>query len=325
MSLRIIKAGILDTVQDAGRYGYQHLGINPSGAMDKYSAQLANALLGKDLNAPVIELHFPASIIQFEKDTIICITGADFTTTIDGTEIPIDHPIAVAKNTTLEFKKLAKGARCYLSVVNDFAMDKWLNSSSTNLLAELGGQNGKALKKNDVIHFKNPFNVAHLLHNKSFAVLHWRPDHDLEMKFEIEVVIGAEWYRLMQKSYEIFTTEKFGVTPAADRMGYRLYGKDLFVNDESQLISSAVSFGTIQLLPNGQLIVLMADHQTTGGYPKIAHVISADLPLLAQKQPMERITFKITDLQSAEEKLVAQQKYLQHLQSACKLKMENIL
>src|SRR3978361_1664650 len=106
MSLQIIKAGILDAIQDQGRYGYQHLGINPGGAMDTYSAQLANALLGKDLNAPVIEMHFPASQILFVKETIICISGADFSPEINTKRIPINQPLAINKNRVLHFNKM---------------------------------------------------------------------------------------------------------------------------------------------------------------------------------------------------------------------------
>src|SRR5688572_33257712 len=109
MSLQIIKSGLLDTIQDQGRYAYQYLGINPGGVMDRFSAQLSNALLGKDLNSPVIEIHFPSPLISFEKRTIICITGADFSPTINKKKIPIDQPIAVNKNNLLQFEKMRSG------------------------------------------------------------------------------------------------------------------------------------------------------------------------------------------------------------------------
>src|SRR5881275_319194 len=106
MSLRILKAGVCDTIQDTGRYGFQHLGINPGGVMDRFSAGLANALLGKDLHAPVLEMHFPSMRIRFEDPTVICITGGDFTPTIDGAPIPVNHPVAVNKNTVLKCERM---------------------------------------------------------------------------------------------------------------------------------------------------------------------------------------------------------------------------
>lgn len=158
MSLKIIRQGVLDTIQDLGRYGYQYLGINSNGVMDQFSAQLANALLGKNLSAPVIEIHFPASQFLFEKETVICITGADFLPSVNDQPIPLDHPVAVNKGTILKFDKLGTGARCYLSFLNDFDIGKWLNSYSTNLKAIAGGWQGRALQKNDVIPFKKTGN-----------------------------------------------------------------------------------------------------------------------------------------------------------------------
>src|SRR5437879_10985403 len=114
MSLRIIRAGVFDSLQDEGRYGWQHLGMNPGGNMDRFSAALANALLGKELNAPVIEMHFPASQLQFETDTLICICGADFTPLVNNQPIPLHHPVAVAKNSELRFTHVQSGARAYL-------------------------------------------------------------------------------------------------------------------------------------------------------------------------------------------------------------------
>src|SRR4051794_38462631 len=116
MSLKIIRAGVLDTIQDTGRFGYQSAGINPCGAMDRFSAQLANCLLGKPMDAPVIEMHFPAPSIVFEAATIICITGADFCPVINEVAVPNDQPVAVNKDAVLQFKKVGMGARCYLSV-----------------------------------------------------------------------------------------------------------------------------------------------------------------------------------------------------------------
>ena len=325
MSLRIIKPGILDTVQDTGRYGYQHLGINPNGAMDRYSAQLSNALLGKDLNAAVIELHFPASQILFEKETLFCICGADFLPTINELPIPMGHPVVASGDSILRFQNLLRGSRCYISLLNDMKLDRWMKSYSTNLKISAGGWMGRALAKNDQLHCMDTIEVGSLLKGKQFSFLPWKANETVEYKNEIEFIIGSEWYWLTREAQQIFRTSFFQISNHADRMGYRLMGPELMCKDEEQLVSSAVSFGTVQLLPSGQLIILMADHQTTGGYPRIAHVISAHLPILAQKKANDVIQFQLTDLKSAEEKMIRQQKYLREIQIACKFRLENLL
>lgn len=325
MSLRIIKAGILDTVQDTGRYGHQHLGINPGGAMDRFSAQLANALLGSELDAALIELHFPAAHIFFERETIIAITGGDFAPTINNQPVPLNHPIAIGENALLKFEKLCSGARAYLSVWTGLDIKKWLGSSSTHLRAGAGGYQGRALARYDTISFLRQKNLKRILKDKDFAVLPWKASDTVEQRNEIEFVIGSEWHWIAKNMQQEFMQHWFQITNEADRMGYRLAGPSLELSTQEQLISSAASFGTVQLLPSGQLIVLMADHQTTGGYPRIAHVISAHLPLLAQKKPNDVMRFCLTDLASAEEKAAKQHKYLHEIQIACKFRIENYL
>lgn len=320
MSLKIIKAGLLDTVQDLGRYGYQHLGINPSGAMDRFSASLANALLGKDLHAPVIEMHFPAAQILFQQPSVICISGGDFTPTINNIPAPLHQPILISANAVLQFKTLKGGARCYLSFLNEMHVTKWLNSYSTNLKAGAGGFNGRRFQKGDELGF-DPMQLPEVNTNR-FTSLPWRYKNETIITNEVEFLPGKEWNWMSAKGQARLLNNLFALTATSDRMGYRLHGETLEQQQHEQLVSSAVSFGTIQLLPNGQLLVLIADHQTTGGYPRIGHVISAHLPKLAQMKPNEEIRFVMTDVNSAEKKLVEQQNYLHRLQKTCHLKMQ---
>ncbi|HYO22393.1 MAG TPA: biotin-dependent carboxyltransferase family protein [Flavisolibacter sp.] len=322
MSLRIIKAGLLDTIQDLGRFGYQHQGINPGGAMDRFSASLANVLLGKEPHAPVIEMHFPAPEILLEEACIICITGADFSPLINGDRVFLSQPVAVKASSILSWKGLNSGARCYLSLLNDLHLEKWLNSYSTNLKAGVGGFKGRRLLKGDRLFFRSMTLPAI---NETISLLPWQYRGLLNKTNEIEFIIGPEWNWLTTKSRTTFLNEAFKISPASDRMGYRMHGHALEQTNKEQLISSAVTFGTVQLLPDGQLIVLMADHQTTGGYPRIASIITPHLPTLAQMIPGDELKFVMTDIASAEEKLVDQQKYLQQLQNTCKLKMQNWL
>ena len=325
MSLRIIKAGVLDTIQDCGRYGHQHLGINPSGAMDHFSAQLAHALLGNDLNDPVIEMHYHAPHIQFEKETIISLAGADFSPTLNGSPIPMHHPVAVGKSAQLKFERLKNGARTYLAIKQPLQVTKWLESFSTNIKACAGGWHGRALRKNDVLHFAKEPHLENVLKEKEFLILPWKSQEAVDWRTEISFLIGSEWHWMTEESKEAFQTQWFQLSMDVDRMGYKLSGAVLEQSEHEELVSSAVSFGTVQLLPNGQLIVLMADHQTTGGYPRVAHIISAHLPLLAQKKANDVLQFRLTSLEEAEDKMMLQQKYLQSLQMASKFRMEEYL
>jgi antagonist of KipI len=319
MSLKITRTGLLDTVQDLGRWGYQHQGINPGGAMDRFAASLANALLGNKLQAPVLELHFPAAQICFQQAAIICLAGADFTPCVNGEVVPVHTPIAIQKASVLSFTKKRNGARCYLAVRNELHLEPWLNSYSTNLKAAAGGYKGRRLQKEDEIFFE-PISFQT---ERSFALLPWKYNVADKNRTAVEVLPGPEWHWLSPQSQAAFLHNAFIVTPASDRMGYRLQGQALVQKRSEQLVSSAVTFGTVQLLPNGQLIVLMADHQTTGGYPRVATVSSTHLPQLAQKDAGDSVQFLLTTIETAEEKFLLQQNYLSDLQNTCKLKIEN--
>lgn len=324
MSLRIIREGLLDTVQDLGRKGFQHLGINPGGVMDRFSAQLANALLGIEPDAPVLELHFPSAQILFESQTVIAICGADFDPIINQESVPMHHPIAIAENSLLQFRQMKKGARVYVAILNGLQLEPWKGSYSTNLKAGAGGFQGRALRKYDQIFFSRQINISKLLGEKCFSVLPWKALDTIEHREAIEFVIGSEWHSLDAESRKEFEQHWFQIGRDSDRMGYKLKGPVLKLI-ETDILSSGVGFGTVQLLPDRSLIVLMADHQTTGGYPRIAHVISAHLPILAQKNPGDVFMFKMTDLETAEEKISRQQKYLEEIRIACKFRIENLV
>ncbi|GGA83059.1 biotin-dependent carboxyltransferase family protein [Puia dinghuensis] len=321
MAFSIIKPGLLDTIQDLGRHGFGNWGVSPGGAMDPYAAQVANLLVGNDKQEAVMEIHFPGPQILFEQNTLIAITGADFSPTINDEAIPRWQPVVVRKNTVLHFPSLIQGGRCYLSVHGGYCLKKWLNSYSTNLKAGNGGWHGLALKKGDELPFnENTIYFAGLLKDESnFETLPWRVNTDKAYQYphEIGFIPGHEWDLLSAGTRCNFLENNFMIHPSSDRMGYQLKGAPLALERPVELVTSAVSFGTVQLLPNGQLIVLMADHQTTGGYPRIAHVITAHLPKLAQLRPSDTIQFTLMDLEAAEQLLIARQKELHILQRSC--------
>jgi antagonist of KipI len=321
MSLRIIKAGILDSIQDEGRWRYQHLGINPGGVMDQFSSQVANILIGNFRNEPLIEMHFPAGSYLFEQDVLIAMGGANFSPTINGKEISLWQPIVVSKNSKLQFVKWKQGARCYLAIREKFELSPWLNSYSTNLKAVLGGYKGRAFQKDDVIDFAQRNDYKKFLAGKDHLSLPWKADTNWTTVNKIFVLPGNEWNWLSETSKREFFQRSFTISSSADRMGYRLNGKLDSVKNE-ELVSSGVNFGTIQLLPNGEMIILMADHQTTGGYPRIAHVITAHLPFLAQMRAGDKINFEFVDQKKAENLFSQQEQHLQQLENACKFKLQ---
>jgi antagonist of KipI len=322
MSLKIVKTGVADSIQDAGRFGYQHLGINPGGVMDQVAMQIANALVGNILTEAVIEFYFPASTIIFGASTIIGLSGADFSASINGATVATNRAIQVKQGDELKFKKNSSGSFAYLAVQGGFDIPDWLGGKSTNIKVKAGGWQGRYLKKNDEIFFKSK-------HGKEgeTKVFSWRVNVSYFYRNEnsIRLMKGVEWEWLNKKSKEELAKKKFTISNKSDRMGYRLDGPVLERTNTSELVSIAVTFGTIQLLPDGQLIILMADHQTTGGYPRVGQVIAADLPTLAQIKHGDDIFFGMCTLEEAEEALREQHMLLQQIKSACSLKLKEFL
>lgn len=315
---------MLDSIQDMGRFGYQQFGINPTGCMDKFAAGIANSLVCNNANEAVMEIHFPGPAILFEQKTMIAITGADFNAMIDGHTVPVNKPILVNNNEILQFQSPKNKSRCYLAIKGGIKLDKWLNSYSTNLKAEAGGFYGRRLLKDDVIEL-NAEQTDLYLYEEAFRILPWLAGENVgnDLSEEILVIKGTEWTWIDKLSQEKFLKNPFFISPNSDRMGYQLASEPLTASVKTELISSAVSFGTIQLLPDGQLIILMADHQTTGGYPRLGNIISAQLSRLAQMKTGDEIHFRFTDHQTAETLFIKQQQHLHQLQIACKLRFEN--
>ena len=297
MSILINKAGILTTVQDLGRHGFRRFGINPNGAMDRTAVRLLNALLDEDENAAVLEMHFPAPEVIFEEPARFALGGANFSARLNGAALENWRPIFAEKGSNLKFSEKISGSRAYLSIKGGFKIDGWLGSASTNLKAEIGGFHGRKLEPGDRISFNSnlKFEISDFEFKVSNSLI------PFYSKFPtVRVVAGAEFELLTAISQENFLKTDFTISQNSDRMGFRLAGAPLYPLHPKELVSSAVNFGTVQLLPDGQLIVLMADHQTTGGYPRIANVVAADLPLLAQLGTNERVAFHLISTAEAE-------------------------
>ncbi|MCZ8214827.1 MAG: biotin-dependent carboxyltransferase family protein, partial [Cyclobacteriaceae bacterium] len=267
---------------------------------------------------------FPAPTIQFNQAALLCLAGADFGAMLDDKSLAVHQPFVVLKGSVLFFTKWKTGSYAYLAVQGGFVLDKWKESYSTNLKVKAGGWQGRKLKKGDEIHLKTILDKS-----QTMRILPWLADiRGLSSTREkIRIVLGNEWNWLSKTAQKTFIKKQFLITKESDRMGYRLKGEKLSKQIKEELISSAVSFGTLQLLPDGQVIILMADHQTTGGYPRIAHVISADRSALAQLRPGETLSFEIVSLAVAEEAYLAQVRGLQQLVSGSRyqLKANNLI
>ena len=318
MSLIFKSSSLLTTIQDLGRNGFRSHGINPNGAMDKHAVRLINILLGNDENEAVLEIHFPAPKILFEENAVIALGGANFGAKIDDQQIENWRPYFIKKNQLLSFSAKISGNRIYLSVQGGFKIKDWLNSKSTNLKAQIGGFDGRKLQKDDRILFnqrtKNKGQRTNIKISNSLIPLY--------SSFPtVRVIDGTEYEKLNKISQKHFLSKKFTIAHNSDRMGFRLASDKLSLTENIELVSSAVNYGTIQLLPNGQLIILMADHQTTGGYPRIGHIILEDLPLVAQLGENDSLYFKMISIGEAENLTLSFEKDLNLLKIACRFQM----
>jgi antagonist of KipI len=315
MSLLIKRPGILTTIQDLGRQGHRDLGINPSGAMDRTALRILNTLLGNDRSEAALEMHFPAVEAVFEKAATIAVGGADFVPMLDGEAIPLWTTMRADPGSRLTFAEPRRGARTYLSVAGGFDLPEWLGSSSTNLAAAIGGFHGRALEAGDRLPFRSGGGDAtsDLTAGRSIIPIYSRHP-------TVRVVPGAEFGLLTAMGEGVFRDSSFTVTNDSNRMGYRLAGPQLHLLHKKELLSAAVTYGTIQLMPDGSLTILMADHQTSGGYPRIAGVIGPDLPLLAQLGPGDKASFHIIDIEEAERVTLALERDLAVLRTAVRLR-----
>lgn len=321
--ITIHKSGLCTTIQDLGRYGYQKYGVVVSGAMDSYSHRAANLLVGMEETAPTLEITLVGPILQFHQRTLIAICGGNLTPTIDGKSVPMWKPYVVKENSILRFDKCEQGCRTYLAVAGGLKVPLTLGSASTYTRGRIGGLHGNVLKKNDVI-VTGPLNprLKNIIHNVEKSLPKWSiPTKPLSPT--IRVIKGRQFHLFRKESQRKFFESAFVITKNADRMGYRLKGPPLILEKKKEMISEAVDFGTIQITPDGNPIILLADRQTTGGYPKIAEIISVDLPLVAQMKHGDKIYFKEVSLIEAQQLLRAEEQIIKIMKKAIDIKFRS--
>ncbi|MFK2825536.1 biotin-dependent carboxyltransferase family protein [Bacillus sp. B190/17] len=327
MTVTVLNPGLLTSVQDLGRYGSQQYGVIVSGAMDKYSLRAANLLVGNQENEGALEITLFGTSLQFAEDRLIAITGGDLRAEIDGEKAPTWQPLFVRKGSILQFKSPLKGCRAYVAFAGGLAIPEVMGSKSTYLRAGIGGFKGRALQKGDVIECGEMNEFSTLLFDKlskKHGGVTWTVNYDalisLQQTQTIRVIRGTEFDRFDEKSKKTLFQEPYTLTTQADRMGYRMEGPSLSLEKEFELLSEGVTHGTIQVPPNGHPIILMADRQTTGGYPKIGQIISADLPSMAQLQPTAKIHFKEVSHEEAEMELLKKEQIINQIKIGIRFK-----
>ena len=294
-TLRVVYAGMFTTVQDLGRVGQRSAGVPLSGAMDTMAARVANLIVGNAENAAVLELTLLGPEIEFLVDGWIALGGAEFA----GCEAW--RPVAVRAGERIKFGAATKGCRGYLAVAGGIAVAEVLGSRSTYVRAGLGGWQGRALRAGDVLPVGSSLREV---------TGHWWIDPKILPSISVAPTVRVVLSAQAKEFSEAWLESEFIVTPQSDRMGLRLEGPALVRKSGVELLSSAVTPGTVQVPPDGQPIVLMADAQTIGGYPQLAQVIGVDLPLLAQLRPGDRVRFRVVKIGEAQEQWLARERAL---------------
>ena len=293
MAIQIIKKGIADTIQDIGRYGYQHLGIQANGFLDYQSARLANYIVGNPVNAPIFEIHFPASSFCFTRNYTICISGANFVPVLNEKSIAINTPIEVKQNDILQFLKPLEGRVAYIAIQGKIKEEAWLNSHSYF---------ANSIQKDAQFEWEVSTEISNQFLKNSNTLTSEKINEMHSPIFStgpIQFIPGPAWNDLTEASQKAFLSTEYHIGMQANRMGYPLKGALLQLNKPNQYLSAAVTRGTLQLLPNGELMVLMADHQTIGGYANLGQIILVDLPRLAQASNQTSIHFMETTIDTA--------------------------
>jgi KipI family sensor histidine kinase inhibitor len=321
----IKKPGIAATVQDGGRFGFQSQGVVTGGAMDLFAYRTANLLVGNKEGAAIVEITFGNADIVFEEDTLIAVCGRGADLFINGDPAPVWKTIAVKKGASLFFKNNNEGARMYLSVAGGWNVKEVMNSSSTCLPANFGGYDGRTLQQGDILKADIKLSgvslhiISLLQPNRNFLAASWGISFPDFFKYDtkvIRVIEGNEQDWFDETDLLQLYSSSFNISNAADRMGYRLKGKEMIKKEDKELLSTAVTKGSVQVTPDGNMILLMSDCQTTGGYPRIAQVAAVDLPVCAQLKPGDSITFKEISFEEAEQLFLSREKHFYDIEKS---------
>jgi len=305
-AFEVILPGPLTTVQDLGRYGYQQYGVPPSGALDDYAFRTGNLLVGNEEGAASLEITLFGCQLRVLQDTTVAVTGADLAAALNGSPIPGWETVPVRRGEVISFPRLKSGCRAYLAVAGGINVPMVMGSRATYTKAGIGGLEGRALRKGDILR---------TFETKSTAVRARVPAAHLPVyngRVELRVILGPQDDCFTEDGIHTFLQSDYTVSIQADRMGYRLEGPRIPHRGKADIISDGLPLGAVQVPGDGRPIVLLADRQTTGGYTKIATVISADIPDLAQTKPGDGVRFRQV---SEDEAITALREYERKIQT----------
>jgi antagonist of KipI len=303
-AIHVQAPGLLTTVQDLGREGFGPLGVSASGAADAISLRLGNRLVGNAENAAALEMTLLGGTFLFPDGAMIALTGSDFRATLDGAPVDLWMSVAAKPGQTLRVGATRSGARCYLSVQGGIIVKPFLGSASTHLLSGLGGHQGRALRKGDILQI-GPATPS--LRERAVAP---RILERLLPRKILRATTGPQSDCFPKSSQRLFYESTYRVAEESNRMGLRLEGRPIAHDTSGQMITEGVSEGAVQITAAGLPIILFVEQQTTGGYAKIANVISADLHSLGQLRPRDEIRFELVDWETARALLLEQEKLL---------------
>ena len=295
MGIKFASGGFLTTVQDMGRTGYQESGMSVSGVMDQRSAAIANILVGNDENEAVLEVTLMGPMMEFTEDNIIAVTGGNLVPKVNGKDLPMYQAVLVHKGDSMNFAGMTSGSRAYIAVAGGLDIPVQMGSKSTNLKLKVGGYQGRKIGGGDEIGFAAPKTTLPNMRKRKVT-----PEDFSQTEKTIRVVMGPQDDCFTEKGVETFLSSTYAFTNESDRMGCRLEGEVIEHKNGGDIITDGIAFGAIQVPSHGQPIIMMADHQTTGGYTKIANVISVDLPVLAQCMPGMKIHFEKVTVDEAQ-------------------------
>ena len=306
MTIRVAKPGFFTTVQDLGRYGYAHLGISPGGAADPLSFRIANLLVGNDENAPALEMTLLGATLEFEKSTVVALTGASCECKAGLDNVPANAAFDLPAGAVLQCGSMMSGARCYLAVQGGFDVPLVMGSASTFVPGHFGGFEGRRLQKGDGLQVRQhgPFRVRSLRPGSLDALGVPRP---------LRVTKGSQQDWFAPEAFEKLFSSAYIVSEQSDRAGLRLKGEIVRPREQLELLTDGIPLGAIQVPQDGQPIILFVDQQTTGGYPKIANVIAADVHRVGQLRPRDEVRLVEVSIAEAVQALGEQERWLREI------------
>ncbi len=293
MSIKILNPGAMTTVQDEGRFGYMDSGISESGAMDKHSYRKANYLVGNKKDEAALEITLMGPELLFDKDTVFGYMGAEMEAMLDGEIVSRGKAYLARKGQSLKFGFAKNGIRAYLAFAGGIDVPIVLGSRSTNIKCGIGGYKGRKLQAGDLLDTGNAGYSAHKIRR---ILRRKATPKEYRSEIQVRVIPGPQDDYFTENGMIDFFNTPYKVSTDIDRMGIRLDGKAIEAKTPTDIVSDGITFGSIQVTSSGMPIILMADHQTTGGYAKIATVVSDDLQFLAQARPGDVIRFKQVDI-----------------------------